>query len=174
MAQVQKITACLWFEKDCEEAMNFYVDTFNENPNKKSESKIISIARYEKGMETPMNDQMIGKVLTGIFQLEGMQFMALDGGPVFKMNEAISFQVLCSYQAEVDYFNSKLSANPGSEICGWTKDKFGLSWQIIPKQLIELLAKDKSHKVMNAMLKMKKIIIKDLESAAPPTASLIK
>jgi len=165
MITQQKITPCLWFEDKCEEAMNYYVDTFNGNPNKKSQSKIVSIARYEKGMETPGNEKMIGKVLTGIFMLDGMEFMALDGGPIFKMNEAVSFQILCSDQVDVDYFNSKLSAVPDSEICGWAKDKYGMSWQIIPKQLSELLVKDKDHKVINAMLKMKKIDIAALEAA---------
>jgi predicted 3-demethylubiquinone-9 3-methyltransferase (glyoxalase superfamily) len=165
MTDLQKLTPSLWFEDNCEEAMNLYVETFNGNPNKKSESKIISIKRYEEGMQTPGNDQMIGKVLTGIFELEGMQFMALDGGPVFKMNEAISFQIMCADQAEVDYFTDKLSAVPGSEVCGWTKDKYGLSWQIIPKRLPELLEKDTNHKVINAMLQMKKIDIAKLEEA---------
>ncbi len=153
---------------NCEEAINYYVSVFNDSPNKTDESKIISIQRYEEGMETPNNDQMIGKVLTAIFELNGQRFMGLDGGPVFKFNEAISFEIECKDQAEVDYFWKKLSAVPESEQCGWAKDKFGLSWQIIPKRLGELLGdpdKVKAHRVMNAMLEMHKIDVAELERA---------
>ncbi len=165
---MQKIVPCLWFDKNCEEAINMYVDVFNGSPNKSGDSKIISIARYEKGMETPGMPEMEGKVLTAIFELNGQRFMALDGGPVFKFNESTSFYVECEGQTEVDYFFEKLSAVPESEICGWIKDKFGLSWQIIPKRLGELLAdpdKEKAHRVMNAMLQMKKIDVQKLEEA---------
>lgn len=164
----QKIVPCLWFDNSCEEAVNFYIETFNSSPNSSKNSKIISINRYEAGMETPGIEKMEGKVLTAIFELAGQKFMALDGGPVFNFNEAISLYVECADQDEVDYFSQKLSAVPESEICGWIKDKYGLSWQIIPKQLGELLTdpdKEKSHRVMNAMLKMKKIVIADLENA---------
>ncbi len=166
---MQKITPCIWFDKNCEEAVNHYVDTFNGSPNKKGESKIISIHRYEKGMETPGIEEMEGKVLTAIFELEGQSFMALDGGPIFKLNEAFSLVIDCEDQKEVDYFWEKLSAVPESEQCGWAKDKFGLSWQITPKRLGELLQdpdKEKAHRVMNSMLEMKKIVIADLEKAA--------
>lgn len=166
---MEKITPCLWFDKNCEEAVNYYIDTFNGSPHKSGESRIISIARYEKGMETPGIEEMEGKVLTAVFELAGQSFIALDGGPVFKFNESISFQIECEDQEEVDYFSGKLSAVAESEICGWVKDKFGLSWQITPKRLIELLAdsdKEKAHRVMNAMLKMKKIDITKLEEAA--------
>jgi predicted 3-demethylubiquinone-9 3-methyltransferase (glyoxalase superfamily) len=111
---------------------------------------------------------MTGKVITAIFELDGQRFMALDGGPVFKFNEAISFYVECEDQAEVDYFWGKLSASPESEQCGWLKDKYGVSWQIIPKQLGELLGhpnKKKSLAATNAMLKMKKIVVADLRKA---------
>jgi predicted 3-demethylubiquinone-9 3-methyltransferase (glyoxalase superfamily) len=165
---MQKITPCLWFDMNCEEAINYYVSVFNDSPNKTGESKIVSIQRYEEGMETPENEKMLGKVLTAIFELNGQRFMALDGGPIFKFNEAISFEIECKDQAEVDYFWEKLSAVPESEQCGWVKDKFGLSWQIIPKRLSELLAdsdKEKAHRVMNAMLEMKKISVPDLEKA---------
>ena len=165
---MQKITPSLWFDKEAEEAMNFYIDVFNGSPNKSADSKIISITRYEEGMEAPGTSEMLGKVITGIFELNGQRFMCLDGGPIFKFNEAISLYVECEDQAEVDYFYEKLSAVPKSEVCGWLKDKFGLSWQIIPKQLGELLG-DSNHKkalaVMNAMLKMKKIVIADLQKA---------
>lgn len=312
----QKIIPCLWFDKNCEAAMKFYVDVFNKYPGKISDSRTISIQRYEKGMETPGIEQMVGKVLTGIFELKGYRFIALDGGPIFKFNpsvsfilnfdpsqdknassnidnfwkeiskggkvlmefqkypfsekygwcedkfglswqlmltnpegekrpfiipslmfvgknylkaeeainfytsvfknssvgkinryganhepdkenaisfadfmiekqwfgvtesayehkfffnEAISFSVNCKDQEEIDRLWDKLSSVPESEQCGWLKDKFGLSWQIIPKRLGELLVdpnKEKSHKVANAMLKMHKIVVEDLEKAA--------
>lgn len=165
---MQKIVPSLWFDKECEEAVNFYIDTFNGSPNKKAESKVISLTRYEKGMETPGIEAMEGKVLTVIFELEGQRFTALDGGPVFKFNESISFYVECTNQEEVDYFWEKLSAVPESEVCGWLKDKYGMSWQIIPKRMGELLSdpdREKSHKVLNAMLQMKKIVIAELEKA---------
>ena len=148
--------------------MNFYIDVFSKAPYKRGESKIVSIARYEKGMEVPGAAEMEGKIITAVFELDGQRFMALDGGSIFKFTEAISLYVDCEDQKEVDYFWEKLSAVPESEQCGWLKDKFGLSWQIIPKQL-EKLAGDKDHekskRVVNAMLKMKKIDIKDLEQA---------
>lgn len=165
---MQKITPCLWFDNNCEEAVNYYVNVFNGAPNKKDESKIVSINRYEKGMDTPGMPEMEGKILTVIFDLAGQRFMALDGGPIFKFSESVSFEIECENQEEVDYFWEKLSAVKESEQCGWVKDKFGLSWQIVPKVLGEMLAdknKDKAHKVMNAMLKMHKIVIKDLEAA---------
>ncbi|KAA0260598.1 MAG: VOC family protein, partial [Chloroflexi bacterium] len=112
--------------------------------------------------------QMIGKVITGIFELAGQRYMALDGGPVFNFTEAISFFVECEDQKEVDYFWSRLSAVSEAEQCGWCKDKFGLSWQIVPKQLGELMGTSdpaKSMRVVNAMLKMKKIIVADLQKA---------
>lgn len=170
MAQLinQKITPFLWFDKEAEEAMQLYVKVFNEAPYSNKNSKIVSIARYEKGIGTPQGPEMEGKVLTGVFELNGERYMCLDGGPYFKFTEAISLFVECKDQKEVDYFWSKLSAVPESEQCGWCKDKFGVSWQIIPARLMELLAdknKDKSHRVANAMLKMKKIVVADLEKA---------
>jgi predicted 3-demethylubiquinone-9 3-methyltransferase (glyoxalase superfamily) len=165
---MQKIIPCLWFDKETEEAINFYVDVFNGAPNKKQESKIVSIQRYEKGMEAPGTEEMEGKIITAIFELAGQRFMALDGGPVFKFTEAISLDVECEDQAEVDYFWEKLSAVPESEQCGWLKDKFGLSWQIVPKRLGELLGdadKKKAHAALNAMLKMHKLDVAELEKA---------
>jgi len=148
--------------------MNFYVSVFEGSPAKKAGSKIVSIKRYPEGpLAEPMKG-MEGKVLTGIFELEGQQFMALDGGPIFKFNEATSFQVECGDQAEVDYFWEKLSAVKESEQCGWLKDKFGLSWQIIPKALGEMLQdpdKEKADRVLYAMLQMKKIDIAGLKQA---------
>ena len=119
-------------------------------------------------MEAPGAEQIEGKVITGIFELAGQRYMALDGGPVFNFTEAISFFVECEDQKEVDYFWNRLSAVPESEQCGWCKDKFGLSWQIVPKQLGELMGSPdpaKSMRVVNAMLKMKKIIVADLQKA---------
>jgi len=165
---MNEIVPFFWFDMQAEEAMNFYVDTFNGSPYKQKESRIISIARYEKGLDTPGAEAMEGKVLTAIFELAGQRFMALDGGPLFKFNEATSFYVECEDQQEVDYFWNKLSAVPESEQCGWLKDRFGLSWQIIPKQLGELLSdpdRVKAQRVGNAMLQMKKIVVADLQKA---------
>ena len=123
---------------------------------------------YTRPMEAPGADQLEGKVITGVFELAGQRFMALDGGPVFKFNESTSFYVECQDQKEVDYFWNKLSAVPESEQCGWCKDKYGLSWQIIPKQLGELMGDPdpvKAKRVVNAMLKMQKIEIKGLQEA---------
>lgn len=164
----QKIVPSLWFDTDTEEAINFYISLFNGAPRTRGDSKLISLSRYEKGMEAPGADQMEGKVLTAIFELAGQRFMALDGGPIFKFNEAVSFYVECDDQDEVDYFWQRLSAVPEAEQCGWLKDKFGLSWQIVPKQMGELLGssiRDKALAATNAMLKMKKIVIVDLQRA---------
>ena len=166
MAISNKIVPSLWFDNETEEAINFYISVFNGSPHKGLDSRIISITRYEKGMETPGGVE--GRVLTAIFELNGQKFMALDGGPIFKFNEAISLYVECEDQAEVDYFWKKLSAVPDSEVCGWLKDKFGLSWQIIPRQMGELLGSPNRKKAIaatNAMLKMKKIVIADLQKA---------
>ena len=165
---MQKITLFLWFDTQAEEAMNFYVDTFNAAPYKKQESRIVDITRYEKGMEAPGADALEGKVITGIFELAGQSFMALDGGPIFTFTEATSLYVECEDQKEVDYFWNKLSDVPEAEQCGWCKDKFGLSWQIIPKQLGELMGDPdpvKSKRVVNAMLQMKKIEVAGLLQA---------
>lgn len=168
MNHMQKIVPSLWFDQETEEAVNFYIGIFNGSPHKGADSKLISLTRYEKGMDVPGADQMEGKVLTAIFELNGQRFMALDGGPLFTFNEAVSFYVECEDQDEVDYFWNRLSASPEAEQCGWLKDKFGLSWQIVPKQLGELLGspnRQKSLAATNAMLKMKKIVIADLQRA---------
>jgi len=164
----QKIVPSLWFDKQCEEAVNFYITTFNGSPHKRGDSRIISITRYEKGMKVPGAEEMVGKILTAIFELSGQTFKALDGGPIFRFNEALSFYVECEDQDEVDYFWNCLSDIPESEQCGWLKDKFGLSWQIIPKQMGDLLSspdRKKSLAATNAMLKMKKIVMADLQRA---------
>ena len=160
---MQKITPFLWFDKQAEEAMNFYVSILKN-------SKIVSIKRYPDGpLEGPMKG-MEGKVLTGVFELEGQRFMALDGGPYFKPSGAVSFYVECQTQEEVDYYWSRLSegGDPKAQQCGWLQDKYGFSWQIIPKALPQLLNdadKEKSGRVMQAMLQMKKIDVEKLRKA---------
>jgi len=168
MSDIQRIVPSLWFDKETEEAVNFYISVFNGSPYKRRDSRIISITRYEKGMEVPGGEELEGKVLTAIFELSGQRFMALDGGPIFKFNEAVSFYVECEDQDEVDYFWNRLSAVPEAEVCGWLKDKFGLSWQIIPKQMGDLLGspdRKKSMAATNAMLKMTKIVLADIQKA---------
>ncbi len=153
---MQKISPFLWFDDQAEGAMNFYTSIFKN-------SKIGKITRYgEAGPGTK------GKVMTASFELEGTQFTALNGGPEFKFTEAISFWVDCKSQEEVDYFWEKLSEGGEEGPCGWLKDKFGVSWQIVPTILPELLNDpdpEKSNRVMEAMLKMKKIDIKTLQQA---------
>lgn len=155
--KVQKIIPFLWFDKEAEDAAKLYTAIF---PN----SKILSVSRYGKeGFE--IHHMPEGTAMTVGFELNGQEFTALNGGPLYKFTEAVSFVIACETQEEVDFFWDKLSAVPESEQCGWLKDKFGLSWQVIPKQLGDLMSKDKSGRVMTAMLQMKKIIIKDLEDA---------
>lgn len=165
---MQKITPSLWFDKECEEAVNFYIDTFNAAPHSKKNSKIATLQHYPEGRGEDFMKGMEGKVLTVIFELDGQRFMALDGGPLFKFTEAVSFYVECADQEEVDYFWEKFSAVPESEQCGWLKDKYGISWQIVPKQMGELMGdqdKEKAGRVMDAMLRMKKIDIARLQKA---------
>lgn len=165
---MQKITPSLWFDKECEEAITFYIDTFNAAPYSKKNAKIVTLERYPKDQQVGPLKDMGGKVLTVIFELAGQRFMALDGGPIFKFNESISLFVECQDQEEVDYFWGKLSAVPEAEQCGWVKDKYGLSWQIVPKQLGELMSdkdREKSGRVLQAMLKMKKLDVKGLQDA---------
>lgn len=150
---MQKIAPFLWFDTQAEEAANYYVSIFPD-------SKILSTSYYSA--DNPSNLPK-GTVMTVNFQLAGQEFTALNGGPIFKFNESISFVIKCKDQQEIDYFWSKLSAVKESEQCGWLKDKFGVSWQVIPQNLEELINNEKS---MQAMLKMGKIIIADLQSAA--------
>ena len=154
---MQKITPCLWFDTEGEEAAKLYTSVF---PN----SKIGKVTHY--GAAGPRPE---GMVMTVSFELDGQEFLALNGGPNFTFSEAISFQVSCKSQEEVDMFWSKLSEGGEEGPCGWLKDKFGLSWQIVPIRLSELLAdpdQEKAQRVMQAMLKMKKIEIAELERAA--------
>ncbi len=128
----QNITPCLWFDNQAEEAANFYTSIFKN-------SKIVSISRYAReGFE--IHGREAGSVMTVNFQLNGQPFMALNGGPVFKFNEAISFQVLCETQQEIDYYWERLTAGGQEVQCGWLKDKFGVSWQIVPVLLAKLLS----------------------------------
>jgi predicted 3-demethylubiquinone-9 3-methyltransferase (glyoxalase superfamily) len=159
---MQKITSCLWFDDNAEEAAKFYTAVFKG-------SKIGDVTRYGKaGYE--IHGKEPGTVMTIEFEIEGQKFLALNGGPVFKFNEAISFQVHCETQEEVDYYWKKLSegGDKKAQVCGWLKDKFGLSWQIVPTILPKLL-KDrdvqKSQRVMKAMLQMHKLDIQTLEKA---------
>lgn len=166
---MQKIVTYLWFDKQAEEAMNFYVDLFNGAPNKGVESKITGIMRYPEGASEGPMAEMGGKVLNGAFELAGQKFFALDGGPAFTFSEAISLYVKCDGQEEVDYFWERLSAVPQAEQCGWVKDKYGLSWQIIPKQFEEMIGdpdQEKVGRVVQAMLQMKKFDIAKLQEAA--------
>jgi len=154
---MQKITSFLWFDNNAEEAMKFYTSVFRN-------SKIGKVSLYPEGSPGPA-----GTVMVGTFQIEGLEFIALNGGPTFKFTEAISFVVNCETQDEVDEYWEKLTAGGGQEVqCGWLKDKFGLSWQIVPTILNKLLEdkdKEKAKRVMQAMLKMKKIDIEGLKRA---------
>src|SRR5882757_1899604 len=153
---MQKITPFLWFDGQAEEAMNFYISIFKN-------SKIINVSRYGEAGPGPK-----GTVMSATFQLEGQQFMALNGGPHFTFTPAISLFVNCEKQEEVDELWKKLSAGGSEERCGWLKDKFGLSWQIIPAALGRLLGDkdpEKARRVMMAMLKMNKIDGKKLQEA---------
>ena len=168
---MQKITPFLWFESKAEEAVQFYIDVFNGAPNKKAESKIVSIERYPSDMQVGPIPDMAGKVLTAVFELAGQRFMALDGGPFFQPTGAVSFYVECDGQEEVDYFWAKLTegGDPSFQQCGWLKDKYGFSWQIVPKQLPALLTdpdRERAKRAMAAMLTQKKIDIAAIERAA--------
>ena len=162
MPFIQKITPCLWFDDQAEAAAEFYTAIFRN-------SRIVNMTRYgEAGYE--VHGKPAGTVMTVAFELEGQAFTALNGGPVFTFNEAISFQVHCETQEEVDYYWEKLSEGGDAQAqqCGWLKDKYGASWQIVPAVLIEMLQDpdaEKSQRVMAAMLHMKKIDIETLKRA---------
>lgn len=162
MTSAQRITPCLWFDDQAEEAARFYTGIFKN-------SRIGRISRYgETGRE--FHGRSPGTVMTVAFELDGQAFTALNGGPAFKFNEAISFQVSCQDQKEVDYYWEKLSegGDEKAQQCGWLKDKYGVSWQIIPAVLIDMISdptSEKSQRAMAAMLQMKKIDIAKLERA---------
>ena len=158
---MQKITPFLWFDDQAEEAVNFYTALFKN-------SKIDRIFRYnEEAAEK--TGRPVGSVLTIEFEIEGQKFVALNGGPLFKFNESVSFVINCETQTEVDYFWEKLTADGGEEsACGWLRDKFGLSWQITPTGLIDMLHdvdEEKSGRVMQAMFQMNRIDINTLKDA---------
>jgi predicted 3-demethylubiquinone-9 3-methyltransferase (glyoxalase superfamily) len=159
----QRIAPCLWFDHQAEEAARFYVSVFKN-------SKITSIARYgAAGQET--HKRTPGSVMTIAFELDGQPFTALNGGPVFTFNEAVSLQVSCDTQEEVDYYWERLSegGDPRAQQCGWLKDKYGLSWQVVPTALPEMLQdhdSQKAKRAMEAMLRMKKLDIREIERAA--------
>jgi predicted 3-demethylubiquinone-9 3-methyltransferase (glyoxalase superfamily) len=162
MAIVQKITPCLWFEKQAEDAAKFYVSIFKN-------SSIETVTRYGKeGFER--HRQPEGTVQTVTFRLEGQTFTALNGGPKYALSPAVSFVVHCESQAEVDYFWDKLGAggDPTWQVCGWLRDKFGLSWQVVPEALFSMITdKDasKSARVMAALMQMKKLDLATLQRA---------
>ena len=156
MVELQKITPSLWFDRNAEEAMEYYTEVFPD-------SHIEHIAYYPDESLDEHFKGMSGKVISGEFFLSGQRFLCLDGGPLFTFNESVSFTVTCKNQEEIDYFWDKLSSVPDSEQCGWCKDKFGVSWQIVPENMGELLAANSS--AIQVMMKQKKIIISDLETA---------
>jgi predicted 3-demethylubiquinone-9 3-methyltransferase (glyoxalase superfamily) len=158
----QRITPCLWFEHQAEEAVQFYCAIFKN-------SRIGTISRYGKeGFE--IHGRPEGSAMTVEFELDGQTFTALNGGPVFRFNEAISFQVSCETQEEADYYWEKLSAggDPQAQQCGWLKDRYGVSWQVFPRAMMELVsdpASEKSQRATRAMLRMKKIDMAALRRA---------
>ena len=159
---MNKITPCLWFDSEAEDAARFYTGIF---PN----SKITGISRYgEAGRE--VHGQPAGKVLTVAFELDGRPFTALNGGPQFKFNEAVSFQIPCRNQEEIDYYWDKLTAggDARAQQCGWLKDRYGLSWQVFPAAVMDMLQdqdRKKADRAMQAMMQMKKMDLKALERA---------
>lgn len=162
MQNIQRITPCLWFDDQAEEAAKFYTAIFKN-------SRIVQVVRYgEVGHE--VHGRAAGTVMTVAFELDGHTFTALNGGPIFTFNEAISFQINCATQEEVDYYWQRLSAGGDEQAqqCGWLKDRYGVSWQVVPTALIEMLADpdyDKSQRSMAAMLQMKKLDIEALRRA---------
>lgn len=162
MQTIQKITPCLWFDEQAEEAARFYTGIFKS-------STIGAISRYgEAGHE--FHGKAPGTVMMVAFELDGQSFTAFNASPAFRFNEAISFQVNCETQEEVDHYWEKLSAggDPNAQQCGWLKDKFGVSWQVVPTALVRMMEDpdaEKSQRVMGALLKMKKLDIAGLERA---------
>jgi predicted 3-demethylubiquinone-9 3-methyltransferase (glyoxalase superfamily) len=159
---MQKISPCLWFDDNAEDAVKFYTSIFKD-------ARIGNVIRYGKeGYD--IHKKKEGSVMTIDFEIEGQKFLALNGGPIFKFNEAISFQIYCDTQEEIDYYWDKLTegGDKNAQVCGWLKDKFGLSWQVVPVALIKMLEdKDssKTERVMKAMLQMRKLDINALTRA---------
>ena len=158
----QRITNCLWFDTEAEEAAKFYTGIFKN-------ARITSTTRYSAAGQE-IHGREPGSVMTVAFELDGHTFVALNGGPNFKFNEAVSLQINCDTQEEIDYYWEKLGAggDPKAQVCGWLKDKFGLSWQVVPRMLDDLFRDEKSgaaQRAMAAMLKMKKLDIDELRRA---------
>jgi predicted 3-demethylubiquinone-9 3-methyltransferase (glyoxalase superfamily) len=162
MSGVRSITPCLWFDTQAEEAARYYTGIFKN-------SKMGKIARYpEAGRE--VHGKRAGTVMTVAFELNGQPFTALNGGPQFKFNEALSLQIMCKDQEELDYYWNTLTqgGDPKAQVCGWLKDKYGVSWQVVPTAMADLMAdpdQEKTGRVMEAMLQMKKIDIAELQRA---------
>jgi len=162
MKMTHRIAPCLWFDDQAEEAVRFYLTIFKN-------SNVLTLSRYGKaGKEVHHKPE--GSVLAIAFELEGQPFTALNGGPQFKFNEAMSLQVYCESQEEVDYYWKKLSEGGDENVqqCGWLKDKYGVSWQVVPTMLLELIGdpkSEKSQRAMQAMMGMKKIVIEDIKRA---------
>ena len=155
---MKKITPCIWLDNEAEEAANFYVSVF---PN----SKITYTEKYLT--ETPSN-KPIGSILDITVELDGNEFMLLNGGPFFKVSEAVSFIIPCEDQKEMDYYYDKLSVDPEAEVCGWLKDKFGVSWQVVPTKYVEMVKAaddDKKKRMMEKLLQMKRLNLAELENA---------
>ena len=158
MASLDRLVPCLWFDTRAEEAANYYCGIFKN-------AKITRVQKYtEAGRE--VHHKPAGSVMVVDFELDGQRFTALNGGPEFKFNEAVSFQVMCEDQKEIDYYWDKLGAggDPKAQVCGWLKDRFGLSWQVVPRHMPDL-STPKGKKMMEAFLQMKKIDIAALERA---------
>jgi predicted 3-demethylubiquinone-9 3-methyltransferase (glyoxalase superfamily) len=160
MAQLQSITPCLWFDGQAEEAARFYIEVFPD-------SRLLEVGRW------PADDLLpgvkAGGVLTVVFQLAGQEFIALNGGPQFSFDEAVSFSVRCDTQAEVDHYWQRLAEGGSHGPCGWLKDRFGLSWQVVPKVLVDLIAgpdKARAARVMKVMMGMGKLDIEPIQRAA--------
>lgn len=162
MSRILKIAPCLWFDSQAEEAAQFYIGIFKN-------SKVVAISRYpEAGQQ--IHGRPAGSVMTVAFELDGQPFTALNGGPLFKFNEAISLEVECATQEELDYFWDKLTAggDPKARQCGWLKDKYGLSWQVVPTGMAEMLrdhASENARRAMLALMQMKKLDIAKLRQA---------
>ncbi|HEY7206546.1 MAG TPA: VOC family protein [Methylomirabilota bacterium] len=162
MPAIQRITPCLWFDDQAEEAVGFYASIFPR-------SRVVAMARYgEEGRE--IHGKPPGSVLSVSFELDGQAFTALNGGPLFRFTEAVSLQVVCETQAEVDHYWARLAegGKPEAQQCGWLKDRYGLSWQVLPRVLMEMIREpvsEKSERVMKALFPMKKLDIGALERA---------
>jgi predicted 3-demethylubiquinone-9 3-methyltransferase (glyoxalase superfamily) len=156
----QRITPCLWFDTQAEEAANFYTSVFDN-------SRIKQVSRYGKAGQD-MHGKAPGSVMVVEFEIDGQTFTALNGGPHFKFNEAVSFQIMCSGQEEIDHFWAKLSAGGQEGQCGWLKDRFGLSWQVVPAALPQMISNargDQLDRLIGAVMTMKKFDVQALERA---------